>query len=182
MAKFKIVKISDLSIASSYEAAEEQLYGGPWGDKEQHVHVEVAGGLDADCVEAITVAEKWTKDGESDVSVDPEDQTWTHVPAYIDLQEDTAAAAAKVQAGRDSKLSELRKQRDVLALEADHELNKHADADTNKIGLEADWKTYRIALRDITSSYKDGSGDGTSALDAFAADLSDFSAWPTKPS
>jgi len=100
----------------------------------------------------------------------------------IQLREVQALLDAKVQKGRDDKLALLRSMRDDKCVEADHELNKHSDADPSKIDTEANWKIYRIALRDVTDSYKDGSGDGTSALDAFADDMSDFSGWPTKPS
>ena len=58
----------------------------------------------------------------------------------------------------------------------------------NKISLEATWRTYRIDLRDVTDDYRTNADPahadftkGTSDLDAFADDLSDFSAWPTEP-
>lgn len=99
----------------------------------------------------------------------------------IGIQEDQNLLDAKLQMARNVKLFEMRKQRDILAKEADYELNKHIDSDSNAVGLEADWKTYRVALRNITDPHKDGNGDGSSALDAFVTDLSDFT-WPVKPS
>lgn len=185
MATTKIVNIEDtenLTIASSYPGATQE-YGGPWGNPDLHVHLQVPEGMDADCVKAQMSAEKWTKEGEADVLVDPQDPSWTYVASAPELVLDQALVDAKEQKGRDDKLALLRRERDEKAMEADHEIHKHYDADANKIGLEADWKAYRVALRDVTDAYKDTDPMvGTAALDAFEADMSDFSGWPTKPS
>lgn len=181
----KIVNIEDLEnlqIVSQYQgSADQSQYGGPWGNSETHAHIDVPGGMDADCVVPQMSQEYWSKEGESDVTEDPEDESWEYHPSVLELVEDQDLLDDKEQAGRDAKLDELRAQRDVLADEADHEINKHVDSDPNAIDTEANWKTYRIALRDVTDSYKSGDS-GTSALDSFAADMSDFNAWPTKPS
>jgi hypothetical protein len=100
----------------------------------------------------------------------------------INLVEDQAKLDQIQQDGRNQKLTKLRELRDAKALAADHEINKHSDSDANASSLEATWRTYRVDLRNITDSYKDGNGDGTSALDGFALDMSDFNAWPTEPS
>jgi len=184
----KIVKKEDLSIVGSYpDIADQSLYGGPWGNSSTHGHVEVPDGLDVDGVIAQDVAEKWTKEGETDVSVDPLDPTWTHVPAYIELVENQTLIDSNTQKGRDAKLAELRKQRDVRALKADQEICKHMDGDLNKVATEAGWRTNRVEHRDITDNYRNSSDSsvadfkvGVAALDAFAADLSDF-VWPADP-
>jgi len=186
MAKIKIVKRSDLSIQTTYEAdaPEQHKYGGPWGDPNKTKHVQVPAGADEECVTAQWSQEYWSKDGEADVTTDPQDPTWTHHPSVIELVEDQTLLYAKQQKGRDDKLGELRTQRDKRLEKADNQLKKHADSDPNAIATEADWQSHRIALRDLTDSYKDAQDDtrGTSALDAYSADMSDFDGWPVEPS
>jgi hypothetical protein len=118
------------------------------------IHLEVPEGVDADCT-----TPSWNS----------ETEVW-------ELSEDSALVTAKVQAGRNTTLGNIRAYRMPLLLEADHEFNKVLDAS----GSTADWSTYRQALRDITSTYKDGSGDGTSACDA-VTDVATDVTWPTKP-
>lgn len=174
MAKIAIVMRDSMSVASVYEAdaPQQHRYGGPWGRAEEALHLMVPEGMDADCVEAVLVPESGVPGEEG------------YVAEHYELQEDVDKVAAKTQRQRDAKLAELRKQRDVKLGVADNQLKKHVDADPNAVAIEADWKTYRIALRDITSSYKDvqDPSQGTDALDAYAEDLGDFDAWPVEPS
>jgi hypothetical protein len=79
-------------------------------------HFEMPEGADEDCCILVLVPEvlaveaqpeKWTKEGETDVFVDPQDETWTHapavagvegVPAHYEVQEDASLVTAKAQA------------------------------------------------------------------------------------
>ena len=222
----KIVKNDDLSIASSYEgSADQSQYGGPWGDSRQYTHVDVPEGMDADCVEAVSVAadgehggvtftaDNAGKDGNDIIlsfdgvqDIDAAVAEWNGANAGntvshngtgtdvlgagaiqlsgggIELQLDSALVDAKTQSERDQKLTELRRQRDEKLEEADNQIKKHEDSDPNAIDTEANWKLHRIALRDLTDGYKDGGGQGTSALDGYELDMSDFDAWPVAPS
>ena len=180
MAKYAIVKNDDLSILSVYDDAShpnhQADFGGPWGRAEHCTHVAVDA-LDSDAVEAINVAEKWTKDGEADESSDPADLSYTHVPAHVALQEDSAKAAAKLQSGREAKLQAIRDQRedklkDMDNMATDVALATRADA--------AAVATYKADLLAITDSYKDVNGDADTAIDALASDVSDI-VWPTAP-
>lgn len=82
---------------------------------------------------------------------------------------------------RNKKLNMLRSLRVSKMSESDNESNKHADGDSNAVGTYGQQKAYRKALRDITGNYKDGNGNGTTALDTFALDMNDFDQWPVKP-
>lgn len=95
MATIKIIKLADLSVASQYEAEMpmQSSYGGPWGDASSHAHVAVPESLDPRKVVAQQVPDTWIKDGESPVTEDPQDLTWTLVPAHIELVEDATLAA-----------------------------------------------------------------------------------------
>lgn len=132
--------------------------------------------------------EKWIKEGEEDSLVDPEDETWTYVPAVeaveaVDAVEEVLAVPAyyKVQkrstADRDRRndvLNALRAARKPLLDQADIEINKIMDA-----GLDASvMRIYRQALRDVTSTYIKVDGDPKVAVDTI--DLENFN-WPQKP-
>lgn len=98
--KVGIFSKADGSLASHYEgdAPNQANYGGPWGDPDQTVHLEIPGSMDARCVSATLIPEKWTKEGEPDVTVDPLDITYTHVPAYFEVVEDSAKKTELQQA------------------------------------------------------------------------------------
>jgi len=106
---------------------------------------------------------------------------------YRDLYKDDLAGGIEViQADMDAKdrgdkLQAIRDYRVPLLEESDKEMNKHIDADANKIGLESDWKDYRTDLRNATDVYKDGSGDPTASIDPVDDPATDVT-WPTKPS
>lgn len=172
--------LSDLSIATKYDGAPNQgAYGGEWGWASHSTHVQVPDGMEESCVKAQMSQEKWTKEGESDVTSDPNDVSWTHVPSQVEIVEDQDLLDAKVQAGRDAKLSLMRSQRDEKLKAMDHMAIDVA------LGTRADGAavaTYKADLQGVTDSHKDGqdASKGLSSLDAFAEDLSDFT-WPTAP-
>jgi hypothetical protein len=86
-----IVKNSDLSIASYYDADAPMSYGGPWGDSTQFTHVVVPNEMDPDCV----------------VVVDNE--------GILEAQEDQALLDAK----EERQWEALRKERDKRLAESD---------------------------------------------------------------
>lgn len=94
MATIKIINLSDLSVASQYEAEapEQHKYGGPWASPELFAHLVVPENLDPRKVVPVEVPDTWIKEGEESVTVDPQDDTWTLVPAHIEIQEDTELA------------------------------------------------------------------------------------------
>lgn len=76
---------------------------------------------------------------------------------------------------RYDKLASLRTARDAKLIEVDIMINELA------LGLRGDTSaisTYRTALLNITTTYKDESGNPTSAIDSF--DIGAFE-WPIKP-
>lgn len=79
------------------------LNGGEFGPC---VHIEVPEGVNAETHKAIMVAEKWTKEGEADVFENPNDETWTHVPAHWELQEDADLLAAWTAKDKAAQISE----------------------------------------------------------------------------
>jgi len=150
-----IVKIGDYSIASVYEGS-TKTYSGPWGDSNQFEHVEF-----------------------NEVTVGSSMQ-----PALTAADNaGTTEISLNIQPQRNAKLATLRGLRDNKNPLADNNIRMHDDNDANKVGTLTDWQTYRTNLRNITNSYKDTDPMvGTSGLDAFAEDMSDFSGWPTEPS
>ena len=85
------------------------------------IAIDVPDAITSDHLKAVlklAEAEKWTKDGEVDVTVNPQDETWSRVPATVEhyeIEEDsvkikdladeiaaTAAKTAKKQAAKDS--------------------------------------------------------------------------------
>lgn len=189
MAKIKIVNNLDLSMASSYEAdaPNQAAYGGPWGRSTETTHVQVPDGMDADCVVAQMSQERWSKEGETDVTVEPDEALlngWTHHPSVIELVEDANLVADKTAAVRDAKLAKLRDLRDPKIEAADAQIQMHQDSDPNAVALEADWRTHRTALRNVTDDHKyaNDASKGKATLDAYADDMSDFDGWPVEPS
>lgn len=182
MAKILIVQNSDLAILSRYDAAApaQEDYGGPWGWADQTTHVEVPAELDHECIEAINVAEKWTKEGEADASEAPlnwEIEGWTHAPAHIDCQEDAELLTAKLQRQREAKLSLMRSQRDAKMKDVDVMVNELVlDERVDGAAIAA----YRTALKVITDDYKEQDGSASSGCDTLEADLSDL-VWPIAP-
>lgn len=152
MAKFIIVKRDDLSIQGSYDAdaKDDTSANRSWLHAEPVcVHLEMPEGLDPECVKC-----------END-----------------EIVADSAKVAAKVQAGREAKLSKMRSQRAAKIAEVDIMVNELA------LGKRADTSAvsdYRDALLAITDDYKDENGAATADIDALAADLSDL-IWATKP-
>lgn len=82
-------------IASWYDAdtPDQKEYGGPWGNRDMSEHVKLDDALDERKVVAELVPDTWTKEGESDVTEDPNDPEWTLVPAHYELVEDATLAA-----------------------------------------------------------------------------------------
>lgn len=80
------------------------------------------------------------------------------------------------EAVKQQKMSEFRSLRDRLIEEADVEINKHIDGDVNAIGLESNWKAYRVSLRNATEQFKDGQNISNSII---TADLE--ASLPSKP-
>lgn len=173
MAKIAIVQKSDDKIVTWYEAdaPNQKAYGGPWGRPEESAHVQLSESLDADCVKPVWVEESTDEEGNI-------------TPAHYELQEDADLVAAKTQKVRDQKLAQMRKLREPMLKKADANIQMHQDSDPNAVATEADWRTYRTELRNVTADYKYASDDdkGKAALDAYAEDMSDFDGWPTKPS
>lgn len=68
--KVAILKKSDLSVASIYDAAQpmQHQYGGPWGDPGQFMHVAVPSDIDARAAEF-----EWSEDNSSIVVTEDED-------------------------------------------------------------------------------------------------------------
>lgn len=159
MKTFKIIKKDDLSIVSSYEDEDMQVYGGPWGNKDLHIQVEVPAELDADCVKAAVEADEEGVD-------------------QIVIVEDTDKKAAKDQEAREVKLQKIRDARDEKLKEMDHmavdvALGSRADA--------VDVAAYKAALLAVTDSLKSkSSGKALMAIDSIADDISDV-VWPVKP-
>lgn len=85
MAKIRIVNLSDLSIATPYEAdaPNQKAYGGPWGDPKQTVHLVVPEGVDEDCLKVVTVPAVGS----------PEDPNYE--PEHLAIVEDVDLKAAK---------------------------------------------------------------------------------------
>lgn len=153
MANYKLVKIDDLSIVTSYEASEPKKFGGPWGNPQIHKTVAVPENMDADCVEAVLV------DGE------------------IELQESQALIDAKAQSARERKLDLLRALREDKLKEMDH-MAVDVALGTRTDG--SDVATYKSDLLAITNPYKDENGNADSTIDLLQDDLSDLT-WPVKP-
>ena len=85
------------------------------------------------------------------------DGTWTQVWNTVDLTSD------EVQAATDAKAASVRNQRDELLAASDWTVLADSPLSTSK---KTEWKTYRTALRDISSA------------SGFPYTMS----WPTKPS
>lgn len=188
-----IVRKEDLKVMGSYvsdskddsSANRSHLLAEP-----KCAHVEMPEGADKDCLTASMSVEKWTKEGEADIldqanlPLDWQIEGWTHVPSQVVVAEDQAKVDEKLQQSRNSKLSMLRMLRDKKIEEADSERKKHEDSDPAAIGTAQDWSDYRIALRNITDDYKyvADHNKGKATLDSYSEDMSDFDAWPVKPS
>ncbi len=124
--KVLIVKKSDLSIASKYEAESpsQSSYGGPWGDPNLHVHLQCSEALDWDCVKAVLV------DGE------------------IQIEEDQDLIDVKTE-----KLwNVLRSMRDSKLLQCDW--TQLVDSPLNSQDKSA-WAAYRQELRDLPENTED---------------------------
>lgn len=167
MVKTKIVNNETLEISSQYHGEPNQsAYGGPWGKPDQFTHIAVPEGIDEHCVKA---------------QLNEDDE--------IELVEDADLVAAKLQGGRDIKLRKLREIRDAKLDDADNHIKKHEDSDPSAVATAAEWKSHRVALRDITDSYRLSSvkenenySKGTDLLDSYESDMSDFDGWPEDPS
>ena len=84
MKKILIVDKSDGKVASRYESADDvahqESYGGAWSQPTLFEHIVCPDGINADhvlTVDLTDVADKWTKDGESDASSEPQRDVWT---------------------------------------------------------------------------------------------------------
>ena len=89
---------------------------------------ELPDGVDKDCAKLVFVEEvpgtddMWTKDGEEPVFVDPQDPTWTYVPAvtgypaHYEIQEDPALVASKSAAQKADQIAVLYKQMETDVL------------------------------------------------------------------
>ena len=78
---------------------------------------------------------------------------------------------------KEARMGELRGLRDSKYQEVKEQLNKHSDADSSAIATEAEWRAYRILLRDVTEQFKNL--DGSTKVAIKTANLS--AALPTKP-
>jgi len=137
------------------------------------MHLEVPDGYEAD--EVSPALERWEKEGESPVYVDPVDETWTHVDGYW-LIPDQAKMDAKTQVVRNAKLQQMRDIRASVKWPAfDVEINNLAVGNRADAAAMATWKSQ---LQGVTDAYKDGEGNATSAIDA--VDLDTF-VWPADP-
>lgn len=114
-----------------------------------------------ECVDVDEVAEELDEDGNVVVEF---------VAAHRVIQKKSTADKDR----RVETLDKLRQLRDPMLSEADIEINKRFDADED---ISA-WKTYRQALRDVTSTYIKTDGDPKVSVDNI--DLETF-VWPTKP-
>ena len=92
----------------------------------------------------------------------------------VDGEYEIQKADGADQAYRDGKMTQVRHNREALLTEADNEINKIEDTS----GDASAWRTYRVALRDVTEAYKETDGSWKSDVDSL--DASAFS-WPTKP-
>jgi hypothetical protein len=106
-----------------------------------------------------------------------QDDSWTYVPAVEYSWEIVDDEDAIKQDQANKVLDKIRVKRDVLIVEADANVNKHIDGDSNAVGNEADWKAYRIALRDCTEPLKE---DGVAKLSTADIDPETFE-FPAKP-
>lgn len=204
MAKIAIVNKLSLVIENWYEAntPDQTMFGGPWGSPETHAHLQIP---DEDYILSAVQAEmteekwtkenpeKWTKEGEEDLLEDPQDPSYTYVPAsseelfedpkdssytyhpsVLALTENSSLATQARQASRDEKLEKLR-------LLRDEKLEKEVDVAINEVtlGLRSDVSeiaAYRQALLDFTETYKKVDGHAKAIIDNL--DLENIS-WPT---
>ena len=72
------------------------------------VEINVADDFDMEIMNAQVFAEKWTKNGEGDLFVDPQDETWTHlVGDFWGFAIDVDKQAAKAQAALVQQVTDL---------------------------------------------------------------------------
>jgi hypothetical protein len=83
-----IVNKNDLSIASRYEAdaPSQNMYGGPWGDPNQFVHVICSESLDPDCVVAVDQGGTIVLEESQDLIDTKTERLWESVRAERDLR------------------------------------------------------------------------------------------------
>ncbi len=147
-----IVNKSNYSIEYTYvaSASNQQGFGGDWGNPIKFSHVEIPSNL----VPSKVIAQS---DGDGGIEF--------------------AENSTKVTSFRNGVLDRLRSARAVKFTEADAAIFKHYDGDSSAVGTEAAWKTYRIALRNVTDSYKT---DGAPNSSCDSLNVSSF-VWPTQP-
>jgi hypothetical protein len=92
------------------------------------------------------------------------------VPAYYNIKKKSSAD----QSLREEKMSQIRESREDLLKEADIEINKLEDSNTDS----STWRTYRQALRDVTATHKKAGGDWKVSVDSL--DAANF-VFPSKP-
>ena len=117
---------------------------------------------------------------EKDAAIDDPGVEKIYKKTFISALLQTARNIEIIQEGRDVKLAKLRDLRKEKLGQVDLLINDLVVGDRSDTSVI---QTYRTNLRNITNSYKDTDPMvGTSGLDAFAEDMSDFSGWPTEPS
>ncbi len=182
MKRFVLIQLSDRSRVQNYEADEVTVYGGPWGDSTQHASLEVPEGIDYrthDINEVTLTGEQTEDDIDFDCKHTIQDSMGSgETYKYFKFVSNSSLVDSILAEDREVTLNSLRTERNTMFDEADNEIRKHDDADANKVGTDADWKTYRTSLRNVTDSYKTD-GDANSSCDDLV--VASFS-WPTKPS
>jgi hypothetical protein len=131
--KIAIVNKQDLSIASWYDApaADQSMYGGPWGDSSQFAHVELASG-DHRVMSAVLIP------------ADEENEIEEHIELQVDAAKEAALAAQQME--------QLRAERNNRLALCDW--TQVADAPLS-VEQKAAWAAYRQELRDLPENTED---------------------------
>jgi len=168
------------------DRAQTPYYGLSEGQQSKHfghmsvqphcLHLEIPGELDHEVNGLQTKSERWEKEGEDTVYVDPEDETYAHIEEWVVI-EDTDETAAKLTAARDAKLDQLRALRAAKFADSDvmvNDLTITVRVDTGDV------KDYVVALRDVTEGFKDHAEDEEHATAIDELVLDEYT-WPTAP-
>lgn len=133
MSKWIVFKKDGLEVIRSmtYESDKKELqtgkFGGPSDEPELIDHVQVPDGEDPRNYVPVFVEghpNKWVKEGESDVFVDPEDETWTFVPETQDHYEAEFNQAAEDAATAEDHASATMIKYDEMNAEVMAEMKK----------------------------------------------------------
>jgi len=137
------------------EAPNQKGYGGPWGNASMSEHVQLGEGLDERKVVSELVPDTWTKEGESDVTEDPNDLEWTFVPEHYALVED-ATKASEVDAA-DADAAVRGALRSAMAL--GNQIIEDFAAENIVLGITADGMTGDVltAMAPVMDALRTGS-------------------------